>query len=174
MQIYFFWNKENHYGIWVQTRTASQDNQWFLVPNHMMQFLKKYFSANNGKEYYCMDAADTAQLRIKLFFIVRVFSKGISKKALSDANSHSILSGGQYTEVEYWQKQDEKKHIVRYHHPKTQQNIFIHMAEIFVSIVVLNEDLCMDIYKYQSIFHAAHWFIYLFIETFSQLFSKIY
>ena len=38
---------------------------------------------------------------IKLFFIVRVFSKGISKKALSDANSHSILSGGQYTEVEY-------------------------------------------------------------------------
>ena len=102
-----------------------------------------------------------------------MFSKGISKKALSNTNSHSILSGEQYTEVEYWQKQDEKKHTVRYHHPKKQQNIFIHMAEIFVSNDVLNEDLCMNIYEYQSIFHA-YWFIHLFIETFSQLFSKIY
>ena len=29
------------------------------------------------------------------------------------------------------------------------------MTEIFVTNVALNDDLCMDIYEYQSIFHAA-------------------
>ena len=89
-----------------------------------------------------------------------MFSKGITKEALSDANSHSVLSDEQYTEVRYVQKWDEKKHIIRYQHPKKQQNIFIHMTEIFVTNVALNDDLCMDIYEYQSIFHAALWIIY--------------
>ena len=37
------------------------------------------------------------------------------------------------------------------------------MAEIFVTNIALNEDLCMDIYEYQFIVHAALWFIYVFI-----------
>ena len=92
---------------------------------------------------------------IKPFFIVEVFSKGIAKEALCDASGHSILSGEQYAEVGYLQKQDEKKRIVRYQHPKIQESIFVHMAEIFVTNVALNKDLCMDIHEYQSIFHVA-------------------
>ena len=89
------------------------------------------------------------------FFIVEVFSKGIAKEALCDTSGHSILYGEQYAEVGYLQKQDEKKHIVRYQYPKKQESMFIHMAEIFLTKVALNEDLCMDIYEYQFIFHAA-------------------
>ena len=35
------------------------------------------------------------------FFIIKVFRKGITKEALSGANSHSILSDEQYAEVRY-------------------------------------------------------------------------
>ena len=108
---------------------------------------------------------------IEPFFIVEVFSKGIAKEALCDASGYSILSGEQYAEVGYLQKQDEKKRIVRYQHPKIQESIFIHRAEIFVTNVALNGDLCMDIYEYQSSMHLSDLFIYLFIETFSQLIS---
>ena len=37
----------------------------FPNANQMVEFLKKYFSGDNSKEYYCVDAADTAQLRTK-------------------------------------------------------------------------------------------------------------
>ena len=89
--------------------------------------------------------------------------EGIAKAALCDTSSHSILSGEQYAEVGYLQKQDEKKHIVRYQHPKKQESIFIHIVSIFVTEVVLNKDLCIIIYEYQSIFHGGLWFIYIFI-----------
>ena len=100
---------------------------------------------------------------IEPFFIVEVFSKGIAKEALSEANGHSILSGEQYAEVEYLQKQDEKKHVVRFQRLRKQQSIFINMDEIFVTNVALNEDICLDIYEYQFIFHAALRSIYIFI-----------
>ena len=41
------------------------NDSWFLNANHMVQFLKKYFSGDNSKEYYCVDAADIAQMRTK-------------------------------------------------------------------------------------------------------------
>ena len=219
------------------------NDSWFPNAKHMVQFLKKYFSGDNSKEYYCVDDADTAQLRtkergefvltpcrqfhviavnqngefkkvlyfreqdivstlysgdiiydeeidhddkddeqafrlnqdtifelidpgtyvgirsppnaIEPFYIVEVFSKGIAKEALSDTNGHSINSGEQYAEVGYLQKQSEKKGDVQYQRPRKRQSIFIHMAEVFVTNVALNEDLCMDLYEYQSIFHAA-------------------
>ena len=40
-------------------------DSWFLNADHLVQFLKKYFSGNNSKEYYCVDAADIAQMRTK-------------------------------------------------------------------------------------------------------------
>ena len=52
-------------------------------------------------------------------------------------------------------KNNEKKRIVSYTRPEKQQSIYIHIAEIFVLNVALNEDLCMDIDEYQSIFNAA-------------------
>ena len=50
-------------------------------------------------------------------------------------------------------KKDEKKRVVRYQHPKKQQ--YIHVAEMLVTNVALDENLSMDIYEYQSIFNAV-------------------
>ena len=85
---------------------------------------------------------------IESFFIVEVFNKGVAQEGMSDANGHYILSGEQYAEVGYLQKKDEKR-VVRYHCPKKQQNIYNHVAEVFVTNVALDEDLSMDIYEYQ-------------------------
>ena len=83
---------------------------------------------------------------------------------MSDVNGHYILSGEQYAEVGYLQKKDEKKRVVRYQHPKKQQSIYIHVAQVFVTNVALDEDLSMDIYEYQSISNAALWAIYFTIK----------
>ena len=55
----------------------------------------------------------------------------------------------------YLEKRDEKINIVRYQQPKKFQNIYIHFAEIFVTNVALDADLCVEIYEYQSIQDAA-------------------
>ena len=89
------------------------------------------------------------------FFIVEVFHRGVAQENLFDSNGHSIVSGEHYAEVDYLQKNNEKKRIVSYTRPEKQQSIYIHIAEIFVRIVALNEDLCMDIDEYQSILNAA-------------------
>ena len=57
----------------------------------MVQFLKKYFSGDNSTEYYCVDAADIAQMRTKergeyvlkpcrQFHVIAVNQKGEFKK----------------------------------------------------------------------------------------------
>ena len=92
---------------------------------------------------------------IEPFFIVEVFHRGVAQENLFDSNGHSIVSGEHYAEVGYLQKNNEKKRIVSYTRPKKQQSIYIHIAEIFVTNIALNEDLCMDIDEYQSIFNAA-------------------
>ena len=38
---------------------------WFANAEQMVQFLTKYFSNDSSKEYYCVDAAETAQIRTK-------------------------------------------------------------------------------------------------------------
>ena len=90
----------------------------------------------------------SAHNAIEPFFIVEVISKGTATEAISDVNGHRILCGEQYVEVCCLQKQDEKRNIVRYQQPKRFQSMYIHIAEIFVTIVALDADLCMEIYEY--------------------------
>ena len=92
---------------------------------------------------------------IEPIFIVEVVSKGNATEAISDVSGHTILCGEQYVEVCYLQKRDEKRNIVRYQQPKKFQSIYIHIADMFVTNVALNADLCMEIYEYQSILDAA-------------------
>ena len=93
---------------------------------------------------------------IEPFFIVKVFDKGAAQEGMPDANGHYILSGEQYAEVGYLQK-------------KRWVTARLHVAEVFVTNVALDEDLSMDIYEYQSIFDAALWVVYFTIKF--QLFS---
>ena len=88
---------------------------------------------------------------IELSFIIEVFHRGVAQ----DSNGYSIVSGEHYAGVGYLQQNNEKKGIVSYTRPKKQQSIYIHIAKIFVTNIALNEDLCMDIDEYQSIFNAA-------------------
>ena len=41
------------------------NDAWFANAEQMVQFLTKYFSNDSSKEYYCVDAAETAQIRTK-------------------------------------------------------------------------------------------------------------
>ena len=89
------------------------------------------------------------------FFIAEVNDKGIASKHLIDSCGHSILQGEKYTQVFYLQKLNQKRNVVSYQHPKKQRIIYIHIAEVFVTNIALDEDLTMSIDEYQSIFEAA-------------------
>ena len=126
----------------------------------MMTIKQPAFSLNHDTIFELVDPGTFVGIRsppntIESFFIVEVFNKGVAQEGMSDANGHYILSGEQYVEVGYLQKKDEKRRAVRYQHPKKQQSIYIHVAEVFVTNVALDEDLSMDIYEYQSILNAA-------------------
>ena len=120
----------------------------------MMTIKQPAFSLNHDTIFELVDPGTFVGIRsppnaIESFFIVEVFNKGVAQEGMSDANGHYILSGEQYVEVGYLQKKDEKRRAVRYQHPKKQQSIYIHVAEVFVTNVALDEDLSMDIYEYQ-------------------------
>ena len=89
------------------------------------------------------------------FFIAEVQNKGIAKENLTDENGHHILSGEQYLEIVYLQKKEQKKAKVKYQHPKKYKLISIHTAEVFITNVALDENLCMDLNEYQSVMAAA-------------------
>ena len=88
-------------------------------------------------------------------FIAEVQNKGIAKENLTDENGHHILSGEQYLEIVYLQKKEQKKAKVKYQHPKKYKLISIHTAEVFITNVALDENLCMDLNEYQSVMAAA-------------------
>ena len=206
------------------------NDAWFANAEQMVQFLTKYFSNDSRKEYYSVDAAETAQIRIKEkgefklklcrqfhvigvnqkgnfskvlyfrdqyivstlfyktvssidkehdddgnqtepafslnhdtifelvdlgtfvgirgppnamepFFIVEMFNKGVAQEGMSDNNGHYIISGEQYAEVGCFvkKKKDEKKRVVQYQCPKKQRSIYIHVVEVFVTNVALDE-----------------------------------
>ena len=75
------------------------------------------------------------------FFVVEMFNKGVAQESMSDANGHYIISGEQYAELGCFvkKKKDEKKRVVQYQCPKKQQSIYIHVAEVFVTNVALDE-----------------------------------
>ena len=92
---------------------------------------------------------------INSFFIAEVQNKSIAKKNLTNENGHHILSGEQYLEIVYLQKKEQKKAKVKYQHPKKYKLISIHTAEVFITNVALDENLCMDLNEYQSVMAAA-------------------
>ena len=74
-------------------RKIITNDSWFPNANYMVQFLKKYFSGDSSTEYYCVDAADIAQMRTKereeyvlktcrQFHVIAVNQKGEFKKVL--------------------------------------------------------------------------------------------
>ena len=69
------------------------NDAWFANAEQMVQFLTKYFSNDSRKEYYSVDAAETAQIRIKekgefklklcrQFHVIGVNQKGNFSKVL--------------------------------------------------------------------------------------------
>ena len=87
---------------------------------------------------------------IESFFIAEVQNKGIARENLNDENGSHILFGEQSLEIVYLQKKEQKKTKVKYHHPKKYKPIFIHIAEVLITNVALDENLCMDLNEYQS------------------------
>ena len=92
---------------------------------------------------------------LRVFFIAEDQKKGIAKENLTSENGHHILSGEQYLEIVYLQKKEQKKAKVKYQHPKKYKLISIHTAEVFITNVALDENLCMDLNEYQSVMAAA-------------------
>ena len=77
---------------------------------------------------------------IESFFIAEVQNKGIAKENLTNENGHHILSEEQYFEIVYQQKKEQKKTKVKYQNPKKYKLIFIHIAEVFISNVAMDEN----------------------------------
>ena len=92
---------------------------------------------------------------IEPFFIAQFIDKGVAAKEKRDANGHYILAGKNYLEVSYLQKVGQKRREVFYQRPKKYEPVLIRVAEIFVSNIDMNEDLCMDINEYTSILSAG-------------------
>ena len=88
-------------------------------------------------------------------FIAEVQNKGIAKENLTDENGHHILSGEQYLEIVYLEKKRTKKGKVKYQRPKKYKLIFIHIAEVCITNVALDKNLCMDLNECQSVMAAA-------------------
>ena len=64
---------------------------------------------------------------------------------MSDANWHLVLSGEQYAEVSYSQKQDQKKRTGKYQCSKKQLSVYIHVTKVFVTNVSIKYDLYMEL-----------------------------
>ena len=109
--------------------------------------------------YYCfllaMMCVRSPTNAIKRFLIAEVQNKGIAKEKLTDKNGRHILSGEQYSEIVCLQKKEQKKIKVKYHCPKKYKLIFIHIVEVFITNVALDENLRMDLNEYQSVMAVA-------------------
>ena len=92
---------------------------------------------------------------IESFFIAEVTNKSVATENICDGYGHCVLAGECYAEVFYLQNKDENSSTVKYQRLKKAQHAYIHIAEIFVTNVALDEDLCMDKYEYQSILNGT-------------------
>ena len=73
-----------------------------------------------------------------------------------DKNGHTAMSGELYLEVGFLQKEAHKKKVVQYQRPKKLHCILIHVAEVFITNIALDADLCMDINEYQIHSECCH------------------
>ena len=75
------------------------NDAWFANAEQMVQFLTKYFSNNSSKEYYCVDAAETVQIRTneKGEFIL---------KPCRQFNVIGVNQKGNFSKVLYFRDQD--------------------------------------------------------------------
>ena len=89
---------------------------------------------------------------LRVFLLLKFKIRGLLKRT---ENGHHILSGEQYLEIVYLQKKEQKKAKVKYQHPKKYKLISIHTAEVFITNVALDENLCMDLNEYQSVMATA-------------------
>ena len=77
---------------------------------------------------------------IESFFIAEVQNKGIAEENLTNENGHHILSGEQCFEIVYQHKKEQKKTKVKYQNPKKYKLIFIHIDEVFITNVAMDEN----------------------------------
>ena len=68
-----------------------------------------------------------------------------------------MFEPGIYLEIVSLQKKKKKKKkkTVKYQLPKKYKLIFIHIAEVFITNIALDENLCMDLGEYQSVMATA-------------------
>ena len=90
------------------------------------------------------------------FFIAEVVDKCSAEQDLLDKYGHSILAGGMYAEVVYLQKSSENKRKIRYQRQKQFQPVFVHIYEIFMTNIVMANDLTISIDEYHSVLQSAH------------------
>ena len=86
---------------------------------------------------------------IESFYVAEVMDKGVSENNMIDENGHNIMSAELYLEERYLQKEAQKKKGVQYQRQKKLHHILIHVAEVFITNITLDADLCMDISEYQ-------------------------
>ena len=120
----------------------------------------QHFVLNKSTVYELLEPGTYVGMRspqnaIEPFFVVEVLSKGTAEEDISDENGHSIMTGEQYAEVTYLQKNNETRKKITYKRPKKPQHIYIYIAEIFVTNIALDQNLCMDINEYQAVLSAA-------------------
>ena len=89
---------------------------------------------------------------LRVFLLLKFKIRGLLKRT---ENGHHILSGEQYLEIVYLEKKRTKKGKVKYQRPKKYKLIFIHIAEVCITNVALDENFCMDLNECQYVMAAA-------------------
>ena len=67
---------------------------------------------------------------------------------MKDGKGHVIQAGEKYAEVAYLEKKSQRGKVVKYANLRKENTVYIHVAEVAVTNIDVNEDLQMDISEY--------------------------
>ena len=99
-------------------------------------------------------ALRSSRISIEPFILCCVVDKGIARERMADEHGHAILIGSKFIKVIYLSKAEQRAKHVRF--VKTKQSpALIYVAEVAVTNVELDENLCMHIDEYNYVSEAV-------------------
>ena len=88
---------------------------------------------------------------LEMFFIMKVSEKGIAEKNMMDnSEEHCVLKGEPYLMGKWISFQNESKKVGNYKESKTIEAL-IHVSEVFLINIPMNDKLQMDIHEYRML-----------------------
>ena len=86
---------------------------------------------------------------IELFFVVKVINKEIANEMMKDSYGHIIAKGEPYLTVVYLEFKSQSRKNVQFGMSRNLTPAYIHIGEVFVTNIQMDENLSMDIQEYR-------------------------